>query len=353
MLARPLYRYARFELKAVPKAQRQQALGLQIRQWAPFGNPRWYLVWDGDTAQVWAWDADLVDAVMRAQPIKPANAHVIPETLLHTRRQQDACLVACLEGCEGQVWRDGALLASRWWPQLPEISEWRNFQRGIGGSADTAAGSVPPLLPAGLQDQPWAKSAATRLSSTTAGGAERWATTATTLCLAAATFWYGAQLLKLQDAIAAQTVELENLNQQSSAILEARSQALETLDRIRQLQSLDSSPSHLGLLAKVAGALPNDGAYLREWDFQSGKLKLQIVSPNKLAGSEIIKQFQAAGIFDNVLATPGNEPTNMLLSMDLKPHAVIAFAGDGGDSAKKQDGAKPGDKALVLVPPLR
>ena len=37
----------------------------------------------------------------------------------------------------------------------------------------------------------------------------------------------------------------------------------------------------LAVLAQVAKQLPNDGAYLKEWDYQNGKLRMTVASPNK------------------------------------------------------------------------
>lgn len=267
---------------------------------------------------------------------------------MRERREENGVLVASLEGCEGQVWRDGALLASRWWPQAPEAGEWRNFLRDAGSTAQIVGGT-PALQPDAWLERPWAASAASTLVSSTQGAAERWTVTLATLCLAGATFWYGAQMLKLENATAEQKSELDNLNQSGAAVLEARGQALEALDRIKQLQALVPYPPQLGLLAKAAEALPRDGAYLREWDFQNGKLKFQVASPNKLAGSDIIKQLQSAGIFDNVLTAAGNEPNNMALTMEVRPQSVITFAAEAAPTPLKKDG----DKLPVLVPPLR
>lgn len=349
VLARPLFRYARFDLASVPKAQRRQALELQIRQWLPSTSPGWYLVWDGDTAQIWAWDADLIDAAIRAQNLRPENITIVPETLLRQQSKEGCILSPCLEGCEGQVWRDGTLAASRWWPQIPEAGEWRNFLRDAGRPLQPGDAAPPALQTETWLVRPWAVSVASKLATPMPGAVERWWITLITLGLAGAIFWPAAQILKLNAAMAERNDELAVLNKNSTVVLEARRQALEAIDHIKQLQALSSYPSQLALLAKVADSLPKNGAYLREWDFQNGKLKFQIASPNKLAGSDIIKQIQSTGIFDSVLTTAGSEANNLALTMDVRPQSVVTFATDAAPALPKKDG----DKLPVLVPPLR
>src|SRR3990172_2060065 len=137
VLSRPLYRFRRFDLEHVPKAQRTQALRLQIRQWSPYASPGQYVVWGQDDALVWAWDAD---------------------RLLHPTLLSGLRLVACLDGVEGQLWRERRPVHSRWWPESPSATEWLNFQRDAGiapGQGDAVpAPQAPPWL-----KQPWAKTA--------------------------------------------------------------------------------------------------------------------------------------------------------------------------------------------------
>ncbi|OIR06761.1 hypothetical protein GALL_110090 [mine drainage metagenome] len=336
VLSRPLYRYARFELKSVPKPQRAQALALQIRQWTPFVRTGWYLLWEQDEALIWAWDADRVEAAIRENNLKPRTVSIVPETLLQQGQEQGIHLVSCIEGYEGQVWSERSLLASRWWPELPDTAAWLNFQRDAGTLPERQSNAVPKPLPLHWMERPWAKSAALDRSAAYGASVEQWALPAVALCLLAASFWYGAQWIKLQSAIKNRSVELEALNLRAGPIIEARGQALEALGRIRALQATDPYPDQLSLLAKVAQSLPKDGSYLKEWEFQSGKLKLQIASPNKMVSSDYVKLFQSFGIFKNVQTAANNDPASLALSMDVLPQAEIKFAAEGNVAARKE-----------------
>ncbi len=337
MLSRPLYRYARFELKSVPKPQRAQALELQIRQWTPFNKTGWYLLWDKENALVWAWDADRVESAILDGKLKPNRTTVVPETLLHQAQEQGVYLVTCMEGVEGQVWSEHSLISSRWWPGLPDAGEWINFQRDAGTFPEHQSSEVPDPLPLHWEERPWARSAALGRSAMYGAGLEPRVLPVIALFLLAGSVWYGAQLIKLQAAISNQGAELETLNLKARPNIEARGQALEALSRIKTLQATDQYPDQLSLLAKVAESLPKDGTYMKEWEFLNGKLKLLIASPNKMVSSDYIKLFQSFGIFKNVQASPSNDPASLALSMETLPQAEIKFAAENVGSAKNED----------------
>lgn len=336
MLSRPLYRYARFELKSVPKSQRAQALDLQIRQWTPFSKTGWYLLWEKENALIWAWDADRVESAILDGKLRPNSTAVVPETLLHQGQEQGVYLVACMEGVEGQVWSEHSLISSRWWPGLPDAAEWINFQRDAGTLPEHQSTAVPDPLPLHWEERPWARSAALGRSAIYGAGIESRVLPIVALCLFAGSMWYGAQLIKLQAAISDQGAAIESLNRQAGPIIEARGQALEALNRIKALQAIDPYPDQLSLLGKVAESLPKDGTYLKEWEFLNGKLKLLIASPTKLVSSDTIKLFQSFGIFKNVQASPSNDPASLALSMEIIPQAEIKFGAENVDSAKKE-----------------
>lgn len=327
VLSRPLYHFARFELKSVPRAQRPQALQLQIRQWAPFVRANSYLLWEQDSALVWAWDADAVDAAMTASGLRSRGITVIPETLLQQRRTNGTFLVTCLEGCEGQAWREGVLTVSRWWSAPPGENAWLSFQRDAGISPGDQSPRVPAPEPLQLAERPWSKSEALDKAAEYGVKGEQWMLPAAALGLFVCSVWYGAQVVKLRMGVSERNAELQSLNARAEPVMAARGQALDALARIRSLHAaLDRYPDQVNLMAKVAEALPADGTYLTEWEFQNGRLKLQIASANKLASSDYIKRLEAAGVFENVQATPASSATGLALTMDVLPRAAFEVA---------------------------
>lgn len=335
VLSRPLYRYVRFDLKSVPKPQRSQALALQIRQWSPFGRTGWYLLWDQDDAMVLAWDAERVEEAMLAAKLAPNSASIVPETLLHERQENGAFLLSCLDGVEGQVWRNRSLIGNRWWPKMPAGEEWFNFQRDAGSPPESQVSKVPEApRPLHWEEAPWGKSVAQSGVAIYGEKVEAWFVPFIALCLFALTMWYGAQWIKLKAANTTRTAELETFNLQAAPIVAARNQALESLGRINGLLALDSFPNQLILLGKVAEVLPKDGPYLKEWEFLNGKLKILIASPNKLVTSEYIKLLQSAGFFNNIQAASASDPYNLTLNMDVLPQAEIKMPAESSEPVK-------------------
>ena len=71
-----------------------------------------------------------------------------------TAEEDGSRLVVCREGCEGQIWVNGLLAASRWWRQDPSVLEWRRFLLGNDGPPEEED-STPIEAP--WLNKPWGK----------------------------------------------------------------------------------------------------------------------------------------------------------------------------------------------------
>jgi hypothetical protein len=341
ILSRPFYRFRRFDLMNIPKAQRTQALRLQIRQWSPYSRPGQYVVWGQDHALVWAWDADRLETDLAAQKLKPESTRVIPEGLLHPPLLSGLRLAACLDGVEGQFWQEQRPVHSRWWPEPPSATEWLNFQRDAGIAPDQGAGVPAPQTVPWLK-QPWAKTAELGRGEGHALPQEIWLIGGAILLLAGFTTWYGIELIKTRQAVGQLKTQLAEAGQNARPLLEARRGALDALARIEALQATNPYPAQLAILAEVAKQLPKDGAYLKEWDYQNGKLKMTVASTNKLSSSFLVKKLQDAGWFRNVQAAPSNDPTTLTLTMETLLQSEIRVQmrdADGQGGADKMENA--------------
>ena len=299
---------------------------LQIKQWSQYSNTGQYIVWAPDNALVWMWDANRLQTSLDEHKLTLGRVRIIPETLLHQPHDGGIYLHECMEGFEGQIWHDQALIFNRWWAQIPDSSEWLSFQRDAGVLPEQQLHAVPAPLALAWQEQTWSKC---ENLGDTAGAGERgelYMLAVGVTALVLVTIWYAANLLKLQQAHETRVAELRALEQRAEPIRLARGQALEELARVSALQSVSLYPDPLSLMAKVAEKLPQNGAYLKEWEYQSGgKLKIMIGSSNKLGSSEYVKSFQAAGLFENVQATASSDPNSIILTMDVTPGAEIKF----------------------------
>lgn len=336
VLGRSLYRFSRFDLKHVSKAQRPQALRLLIQQWSPFAITGQYVLWASEVALVWAWDADRLSMDLAAQKLKLASTRIIPESLLHPPLNAGLRLVECLDGVEGQIWVAQRPIHSRWWVETPSSSDWVNFQRDAGIAPDLNVG-IPVAQSLMWLKQPWAKSADLRKGDGQVWPYEAWCVRGAALVLMALTVWQSTELIKTRQAAGQLRTRLAEVAQSAQPVLEARRKALDGLARIETLQAINPYPTQLGMLAEVATKLPKNDTYLTEWDYQNGKLKITIVTPNKLSNSFLVKQLQDSGWFRNVLAVPSNGADTLTLTMDSLPQAEITSASRG---AKAQGGAE-------------
>ncbi len=324
-MSRPLYRFRRFDLKNVPKAQRPQALRLQIGQWSPYASPGQYVVWDRDYALVWAWDASRLNADLAAQKLKPGSVRVIPESLLHPPQPSGLRLSVCLDGVEGQLWQERRLAHSRWWPTSPTATEWLNFQRDAGVVPEHGD-TLPGAQTLSWLQQPWAKTADLIRGESQMLRHEPWLIGGGILLLAGSTTWHGIELIKIRQAAEQAKIELDGAGEKARPVLEARRQALDALARVDTLRATDPYPAQLALLAEVAKQMPADSVYLKEWDYQNGKLKITAASSRNLSSSLVVKKIQDIGWFRNVQAAPATDPTTLTLTMETLPRSEIGPA---------------------------
>lgn len=126
-------------------ARLKKAARLRLKQTNNMKTPRVHATLDakgGRDATIWSWDDAAAETLLRHRIYHPP---AIPEPLLYPPQEQGARLIACIEGFEGQIWRDGALRSSRWWPFAPDAQEWRMFLRGAQEPmTDSANASSPP-----------------------------------------------------------------------------------------------------------------------------------------------------------------------------------------------------------------
>jgi hypothetical protein len=317
VLARSRYRFKRFDLTQIPRANRAAALDLQLRQWAPYPQNGYYVCWNNGLADVFCWNADLVGQAMADRSLRPGRARVIPETVLRPRFAMGAKIIAGLHGYEGQVWGNGQLLQSRWWKELPTAGAWLAFQRDAGISPETQQQDVPAPLRLDWLDKPWGGGAGVKEMLGGGWRDERVAYFVLALLLAPATSWYAAQLHHYRESGERLRADLSALQQDAGSLAAARGEALQSLARIQQLRALDPYPHQLELMAWIAERLVRKGDRLTEWNFQNGKLKITLSTEAEIQSSALVDSLQSSRLFGNVRSSPGKNPKNITLEMDV------------------------------------
>ena len=315
VLSRPLYRFQTFDLSQVPAKNRTQALSLELTQWTPFAKSAYYIGWYDQRALVWGWDANKVDAAIMAQGLKPQRVRILPETLLQTPHTEGLCISRCHQGFEGQLWRQGQLDRSRWWPQLPSADEWLMFQRDAAIAPSEQQHQTPAPRVQQFQASPWLSQAGSSDDKSLHG--ERLGMAAGALALLAATLWYGTAWYKAEVSTSALKDQLPLVQSQVEPLTQARSQALDYLARANVLRALAPYPAQLTLMAKVAQALPKDKSFVKEWDFKPGQLKITVTSATDISTTTLISQLQQISVLRDVKALPGRDPKVVTFQMEV------------------------------------
>lgn len=268
---------------------------------------------------MWIWDKDKVDQEIGSAKLNRHRVEVIPETLLHGQETNTHRLVECLDGFEGEIWQNGTLTHSRWWSVPPDLGSWNAFLRDGGQPAND---SVPAPRPATYSKTPWAK--VDSLNDGVGGRYENILVMAGFSLLSAMSVWFLVQSVRVSGEIAEEKDRLAILEQRAKPIQDARQHALDLRERIEFLRGFDPYPAQILLQAEIGKRLPKDGTFIKDWDFQAGRLKLTLVSPNKLQASVFVKAYQESGWFKDVQAPSGSDPSLLILEMSVLRLAEIS-----------------------------
>ena len=318
VISRGLCHYRCFVLNDIPVNRRETVLQLQIQQWSPFSEYGSYIVWLGEQAQVWIWDQ--VIQQNRWLEIGVNKASLLPETVLQIRpttEETTTQLLQCIEGYEGQIWQQGVLVSSRWWLNKPDQAEWSLFQRAQG--LDTHS-PLPLAVEAPLLNRPWGRTP------------NRWSklswlykeSTWIMLGVAIITVIFTGEtisIVKWQRAVNQIQQQIEELNNEVTPILTARTQAIANQQRFEQITALSMAhPLQLQLMANIAEKLPKKGQVrFINWSYQFKELRFTIEADEPLDPTKYIKIFQSLPFLTEVKVDTFTDPKKLILKMRVEP----------------------------------
>ena len=305
----------------VPPRQRDGFVALAVRRAAPFGDPEHDVVWLQDHAAVWYWSRE------RVRDLAPANARRRAEAVyrgtipagdavqllsLETSRMDGETFVA---GVEGRVWRSGHLVASRWWPALPDAAAWQGFARGAG----LDHGTLPPEpQPAPLLDRPLSDGGA-RLAFAGQLQARRPLVAAVVgTLLAAVMAWQVGGIARAAWRTHLLEGKTEALSAGMQRIIEAREQADLARARIDAALALRTPASQTRLLGEVLQITP--GAWqLLSWRQPSPEiLEVTLRAANPDVPS-IVAAWEASPLLQDVTPSTSRRGDELTLQARLTP----------------------------------
>lgn len=341
VLARSVLRYRLFSLAGLSQAERKAALLAQLAAWQAYPDALYLVDVVADQAQVFA-----VDRQHLATTLKDAKPQLWPESLLHEPGSDGVRLIESIEGCEGQAWREGVLLASRWWATQPDEAEWQAFARQARVSAVRA-----PVV----QALDWYKprrqiTPAERLGNGSMGSQRL---LAVALCLGLTAFagliardaWDAYQ--RRQGGLA----ELDQLKQELAPVQAGRDKALALNDRIMALIRQLDVPQPLDVMEHLSQLLPK-GSVIRELDLQGRKLRIALELPQDVQRAKVVEALESGGWLVQVSEVKESAARSwvtfeMRLERSQPPRRIAADAGLKRSAIEGTQVPPPG----VLPPP--
>jgi hypothetical protein len=241
------------------------------------------------------------------------SASIYPETDLQPRPAKDGLrLIACQDGMEAQIWKEGELAASRWWVGHPPADEWARFL-----VANDLSPEIQSLEPQKLPwlDRPWGGSPF-GLKGLNLGQERTWVY----LALAVFCFFFFrevATIWKYRQAEAALEEKVHEMTAEVEPRLKARAKALEELPAMKELLALNPYPTQLELMAAVAEKFPSEETLLFEWNYNKGHLTFTIQGKD-LDLRYFVQAYQDNPLFSDVTVEKGRDPGQLAVEMKVR-----------------------------------
>jgi hypothetical protein len=294
LVARSLCVCRAVEASGVKAGELDALLALQVREWAPFSDPEYYYLDMGNRLLVWAWDGELRRSRCREAGVRPDL--VLPESVVRPLQtspteESELLLVPCWEGFEAREFRQGRLVQTRWWCELPSLAAWNRSRLLV---------DLPPLeaLPE-FSDTADSDSHAAPLREMLIPFLR--AESTLFVLLFALFLVAGAYQLSAiaYAAVSSSRVEsrIEELNSAVTPVLAARDAAMGALDTIENISSLHAGPLQLQYLSDTLDRLAAERARGRSielvaWEYKPGAVVVS-VEAEALSPAELLTIFEA------------------------------------------------------------
>jgi hypothetical protein len=287
-----------FEMPEVPPAERLAAARLLARGWNAFEDATTHIAIAGGRGLLVAWDRAAAAEQLRSVGAIPERLKLVPE-IFHRLPGADGLRLAELaEGYEGQAWRAGFLVASRWWGHQPTEADWLLFSRSTG----LGEGAQAPLPQA--QAVPWVRTPWARASSMVAeerlGRVESVAVAAGVFAIAAGLTHVGVRAWEAATQGDALRAEVSALQQAKEPSLALRDRVFKQADEVTTLARWMEGVQPTEVLAHVEGLLRKSAVLLREFDVQGRSVRLALELGSQATRTAVLRELQSGGWLTSV-----------------------------------------------------
>lgn len=284
---------------ALPAAKRRDALTLEARRRAPYERAGLHLHDQGEGgAFAWVWDAAQQEERALGAGLALDEILILPETALReVDRFDGARLVRRGDGAEGLVWREGVLIASRWWPDRPSSAQWRDFLR--------AARCEGPEEPALLEAEAWAQRpwttpvAANLLEFAPSKRAESRLRRIGAAAFAAVLAFAAGSLAQSIAVRLEASGEAAAARRRASDVLAMQSRAIADVDAARAITELTVGVDPIAVMEAVRGALPAN-ARLIGFSVRGSELAIEVTQAGAGGAALGAAALEAAAMFEDV-----------------------------------------------------
>lgn len=297
--------------------ERRAVLRNLLLAWSPFDKCDYRVQIRGGSAVAYAWNS--LNPALADAPVDK----VWPESMWRQVWAGDGLRLAeCLEGYELQSWKQGVLMASRWFPEPVGATQIAEFLRSVGGDQAQPESGLPSLGASdGWLSGPWADAQGLHGLASNWSRAERLAVGVSAIGLAALTGAQAHQLWASYEERESAQAELERVQLASGPVLAARDRALAQARSLDALTEKLSAPQPLEVMQHLARLLPSKGVLLKDFELLGDKLRLGLELSPEIQRSALVKELQSGGWFVDV-AEQREVPGRNWVSFEMRLKSV-------------------------------
>lgn len=257
-------------------------------------------------AGLWTWPVSENTAEGGKQPTRS-----IPETLARQPMQSGRRLVQCLEGIEGQVWDNGALIASRWWPEVPGQGQWLTFLRSARLKPDEVSLALPPV-----SEVPWRANlpffhSAVDALQTFASPARL--LMATGLIFGAIFIYSSAQYIRYTQTLHSLQAQIALRKETVSDVLAQRNKAIHNLRAVNKMADIGVPTALLAGLAAVLEKVQGKDMRIIRFSLSDNQLQVRVKGQPDLDGAAMVKSLESDDALEQV-------------SVNFKPNKMVEIS---------------------------
>ena len=304
-------------LPEVSAARQLDALKLQIERLSPFAETGSHYHFGASAIGLWVWDARAMQDAADAVEVEARRLTVLPETAIQPAGE-GLRLVECLDGVEGQYWVGGDLMASRWWPSVPDERNWALFQRGASVTPNHLSPAPPEATQLPWLGQSWTRTP--RVGWTDLGSLDlKLAAVAAAVLLTVGYGYFGAEWLRLHWAVSGIEAQIAAAANETRPITHARAAAIGDIAAIKQLHDLNPYPGQLTLMARVANILPKNETHFTGWTYDRGQLEITLGAGHPLDATFFVRALDKVPGFKNVSAERAGGDNTLRIRLNVEP----------------------------------